>query len=137
MAWNGKYAEIYHRAVDTIVVGGSLEEAVRIGLDRQMYPETFGREEAWLAERPKHLRTSGAPHEQLLDDGRCLLIEECRTSEGGLISLRVDITEMKRGGSSIRLLFENNPLPMFVVSRQNKAILAVRQPARRFSALRR
>jgi len=129
VAWNKKYAQIYHRAIDTIVVGGSLEEAVRIGLKRQMYPEAFGREEAWLAERIKNLRTPAAPHEQLLDDGRCYLIEECRTSEGGLISLRIDITEMKQREASIRLLFENNPLPMFVVSRDHMGILAVNSAA--------
>ncbi|MBY0559169.1 EAL domain-containing protein [Hyphomicrobium sp.] len=129
VAWNKKYAQIYHRAIDTIVVGGSLEEAVRIGLERQMYPEAFGREEAWLAERLKNLRTPALPHEQLLDDGRCYLIEECRTSEGGLISLRIDITEMKQREASIRLLFENNPLPMFVVSRDKMAILAVNNAA--------
>ncbi|MET0409162.1 MAG: diguanylate cyclase, partial [Hyphomicrobium sp.] len=129
VAWNKRYAQIYDRAIDTIVVGRSLEDAVRIGLERQMYPEAFGREEAWLAERLKNLRTPAAPHEQLLDNGRCYLIEECRTSEGGLISLRIDITEMKQREASIRLLFENNPLPMFVVHRNNLAILAVNNAA--------
>ncbi len=129
VAWNKRYAQIYHRAIDTIVVGGSLEEAVRIGLERQMYPEAFGREQAWLAERIKNLRTPATSHEQLLDNGRCYLIEECRTSEGGLISLRIDITEMKQREASIRLLFENNPLPMFVVSREKLAILAVNNAA--------
>src|SRR5258708_17521277 len=94
-----------------------------------MFPEASGRDEAWLAERRKNLRTPAAPHEQLLDDGRCYLIEERRTSEGGLISLRIDITEMKQRESSIRLLFENNPLPMFVVSKDNMAILAVNNAA--------
>lgn len=129
VAWNKRYAEIYQRAQDTIVVGRSLEEALRIGLERQMYPEAFGREEAWLAERIKNLETPAASHEQLLDNGRCYLIEECRTSEGGLISLRIDITEMKQREASIRLLFENNPLPMFVISRDTRAILAVNTAA--------
>lgn len=129
VAWNKRYAQIYHRAIDTIGVGHSLEEAIRIGIERQMYPEAFGREQAWLAERLKNLRTPAAPHEQLLDNGRWYLIEECRTSEGGLISLRIDITEMKQREASIRLLFENNPLPMFVVSRDKFAILAVNNAA--------
>ncbi|RUP00518.1 MAG: EAL domain-containing protein [Hyphomicrobium sp.] len=129
VAWNERYAQIYHRALDTIVVGGSLEDAVRVGLERQMYPQAFGREQAWLAERLKNLNTPAAPHEQLLDNGRCYLIEECRTSEGGLISLRIDITELKQREASIRLLFENNPLPMFVVGRDKYAILAVNNAA--------
>lgn len=129
VAWNKRYAQIYDRAIDTIAIGRSIEEAVRIGLERQMYPEAFGREQAWLAERLKNLRSPAAPHEQLLDNGRWYLIEECRTKEGGLISLRIDITEMKQREASIRLLFENNPLPMFVLSRDRQAILAVNNAA--------
>jgi diguanylate cyclase (GGDEF)-like protein/PAS domain S-box-containing protein len=129
VAWNERYAQIYHRLRDKIVVGGCWEEAVRTGLERQIYPEAFGREQAWLEERLKNVRTPAASHEQLLDNGRCYLIEECRTSEGGLISLRIDITELKQREASIRLLFENNPLPMFVISRDKNAILAVNNAA--------
>nr|HML29439.1 diguanylate cyclase [Hyphomicrobium sp.] len=43
--------------------------------------------------------------------------------------MRIDITEMKQREASIRLLFENNPLPMFVVSRDNLAILSVNTAA--------
>ena len=57
---------------------------------------------------------SGGRHEQTLADGRCILIEERRTSDGGIIGLRVDITEMKQREASFRLLFESNPVPMFV-----------------------
>ena len=70
-------------------------------------------------------------HEQHLADGRWIMIEERRTSDGGVIGLRVDITEMKRREASFRLLFDGNPVPMFVCALDDRRILAVNDAARR------
>ena len=64
-----------------------------------------------------------------MSDGRCILIEERRTSDGGVIGLRVDITEMKRREASFRLLFDGNPVPMFVCALDDRRILAVNDAA--------
>src|SRR5258707_2527148 len=82
-----------------------------------------------MAGRLQKLSKPGARHEQTLADGRCILIEERLTSDGGIIGLRVDITEMKQRESSFRLLFEGNPVPMIVFSRRNQRILAVNDAA--------
>src|SRR5262249_39951351 len=68
-------------------------------------------------------------HEQKTKDGRWIMIDERRTSDGGLIGLRVDITEMKKREESFRLLFDNNPVPMYVHARDNGRILAVNDAA--------
>ena len=68
-------------------------------------------------------------HEQPLADGRCILIEERRTSDGGIIGLRVDITEMKQREASFRLLFDGNPVPMFVCALDDLRILAANDAA--------
>ena len=68
-------------------------------------------------------------HEQHLADGRWIMIEERRTSDGGVIGLRVDITEMKRREASFRLLFDGNPVPMFVCALDDRRILAVNDAA--------
>ncbi|MDP1872921.1 response regulator [Phenylobacterium sp.] len=95
--WNQRYAEIYHRSADLFASGRRLSETLRIGVARGDYPEAAGREEAWLAERlAKMAQPSGERLEQRLSDGRWLMIEDRRTADGGLIGLRVDITEMKR-----------------------------------------
>jgi CheY-like chemotaxis protein len=66
------------------------------------YPEARGREDAWLADRLDKLRNpTGERHEQRLADGRWLMIEERRTPDGGVIGLRVDITEMKRQAAAL------------------------------------
>src|SRR4029078_4341107 len=86
------------RSADMLSVGGSFERDVQASVERGLYPETIGREGASLAEKT-NWRKPAEPHEQLLE-GRCYLIEEKRTSEGGLISLQIDITEIKKHESS-------------------------------------
>lgn len=129
VTWNKKYEDIYKETADQLFVGGSIETATRIGLKRGIYPGAVGQEEKWLAERLERLRNPGEPHEQVLADGRHFLIKECRTSDGGIISVRSDITELKRKEASSRLLFESNPLPMFVVCQSTLSILAVNKAA--------
>ena len=112
--WNRQYAEIYHKSADLFQPGVRLADTLQIGLERGDYPEAIGREDAWLSERLARLETAESRHEQWLSDGRCIMIEERRTADGGTIGLRVDITEMKRREESFRLLFEDNPVPLLV-----------------------
>jgi diguanylate cyclase (GGDEF)-like protein/PAS domain S-box-containing protein len=123
--WNKQYAEIYRRSADLFEPGARLEDTLRIGVARGDYPEAIGREEAWLAERLSRLYDPAGRHEQRLADGRHVLIEERRTSDGGIIGLRVDITEMKQREASFRLLFDGNPVPMFVYALDDHRFLAV------------
>src|SRR5215203_2786569 len=123
--WNKKYAEIYNRSSDLFVPGARLQDTIRIGVERGDYPEAVGREEAWIAERLTKLYQPGARHEQTLADGRVILIEERLTGDGGVIGLRVDITELKQREASFRLLFESNPVPMLVCALDDERILSV------------
>jgi diguanylate cyclase (GGDEF)-like protein/PAS domain S-box-containing protein len=129
LLWNKTYADIYKRSADVFRIGAKLEDTLRIGIARGDYPAAIGREEAWLRERLDLLRNPSGRHEQVLSDGRCILIEERRTSDGGVIGLRVDITEMKRREASFRLLFDENPVPMFVFAVDDRRILAVNDAA--------
>jgi len=100
--WNRRYAEIYHRSADLFRPGARLIDTLREGVRRGDYPDAIGREEAWLAERAgKLMEASGQRQEQRLADGRWLMIEERRTSDGGVIGLRVDITELKRQAAAL------------------------------------
>lgn len=100
--WNRRYAEIYHRSADLFQPGARLADTLRVGVARGDYPDAVGREEAWLAERlDKLLNPTGERHEQKISDGRWLMIEERRTSDGGVIGLRVDITQMKRQAEAL------------------------------------
>jgi diguanylate cyclase (GGDEF)-like protein/PAS domain S-box-containing protein len=128
--WNEEYAKIYHRSADLFKVGVKLADTLRIGVERGDYPAAKGREEEWIAERLHKMLNPSDRHEQWLADGRCILIEESRTIDGGIIGLRVDITELKEREASFRLLFEANPVPMYVVAQNGKTILSANAAAR-------
>jgi signal transduction histidine kinase/ActR/RegA family two-component response regulator len=99
--WNQRYAEIYHRSADLFAPGVRLVDTLKIGVARGDYPDAIGREHEWLAERTGQLTNPRARHEQKLADGRWLMLEERRTSDGGLIGLRVDITDMKAQAAAL------------------------------------
>ncbi|MGY3530653.1 diguanylate cyclase (GGDEF)-like protein/PAS domain S-box-containing protein [Bradyrhizobium embrapense] len=127
--WNKKYAEIYKRSSDLFEQGARLEDTIRIGVARGDYPEAAGREEEWIAERLEKMYQPGERHEQVLADGRVVLIEERLTSDGGIVGLRVDITELKQREASFRLLFDGNPVPMILCALDGEKILAVNDAA--------
>jgi diguanylate cyclase (GGDEF)-like protein/PAS domain S-box-containing protein len=112
--WNERYAEIYQRSADLLKPGARLADTLRVGVARGDYPDAEGREQEWLAERLAMLDQPDRSHEQRLSNGRCILIEERKTHDGGTIGLRVDITEIKEREESFRLLFESNPVPLLV-----------------------
>jgi diguanylate cyclase (GGDEF)-like protein/PAS domain S-box-containing protein len=127
--WNKKYSEIYSRSSDLFKPGARLQDTIRIGVARGDYPEAIGREEEWIAERLTRLYQPGERHEQILSDGRCILIEERLTEDGGIIGLRVDISELKQREASFRLLFDSNPIPMIVCALDDERILGVNAAA--------
>jgi PAS domain S-box-containing protein len=127
--WNKKYAEIYRRSSDLFKPGARFQDTIRTGVERGDYPEAIGREEEWLAERLAKLYHPSERHEQILADGCCILIEERLTADGGIIGLRVDITELKQREASFRLLFDGNPVPMIVCALEDERILSVNAAA--------
>jgi diguanylate cyclase (GGDEF)-like protein/PAS domain S-box-containing protein len=127
--WNKKYSEIYSRNSDLFQPGAKLADTIRVGVARGDYPEAIGREEEWIAERLARLFQAGARHEQQLADGRVILVEDQKTGDGGVIGLRVDISELKQREASFRLLFDSNPVPMIVCAHDGEHILDVNDAA--------
>ena len=123
--WNRRYAEMYAASGDAIAVGKGFEDTLRAGLARGQYADALGREEEWLAERLAHHRQPSSTHEQHLAGDRWVRIEERRTADGGSVGVRVDITDLKKREESFRLLFDNNPMPMWVVDIESQKFLSV------------
>jgi PAS domain S-box-containing protein len=129
--WNRRYEQLYAESGDKIVKGMRFEERLRAGLERGQYVEAVGREEEWLAERLARHAQPTSTHEQRLPGDRWVRIEERRISDGGSVGIRVDITDLKMREASFRLLFEGNPVPMWVYDRETLQFLDVNGAAQK------
>ncbi|MCK1288962.1 EAL domain-containing protein [Bradyrhizobium sp. 44] len=122
--WNRQYADFYSATNHALAEGVRFEEILRAGLQRDQYAEARGREDEWLAERLAWHNLPQSSHEQRLPGDRWLRVEERRTADGGSIGVRIDITELKGREASFRLLFEENPIPMWVAEAGSQRLLA-------------
>jgi PAS domain S-box-containing protein len=104
--WNRRYLELYPESAPYIQVGNRFEDAVRGGLAVGQYPDAQGREEEWVAARLALHADTQSSHEQHLPGGRWLRVEERRTSDGGNIGVRIDITDLKQREASMRTLLQ-------------------------------
>jgi PAS domain S-box-containing protein len=127
--WNSRYLEIYPESADLIAAGRTFAEVLRLGAARGQYAAAVGRVEEWVEERLALHGEHFGSHEQELTDGRWLHIEERRTAEGGSVGVRIDITALKRREESFRLLFDANPLPMWVYDLETLRFLTVNDAA--------
>lgn len=75
--------------------GTSFEDLVRNMTEAGLNDGAVGREEEWIADRmEQHRNPSGEPEIRKVA-GRHMLVTERRTSDGGIVAVRTDISELK------------------------------------------
>ncbi|QCN97397.1 response regulator (plasmid) [Azospirillum argentinense] len=93
---NETYRRLYSISYDLIVPGARFEDIIRQGAERGQYAEAAGRIDEWVQERLSYRRNHGKePFEQALGNGSWLLISDRRTSDGGMVGIRMDISRLK------------------------------------------
>ncbi len=93
---NEKYREIYSEIRDFLVPGAKFEDLLRAGFEKGEFPDAIGREEDWLAERMQSHLAGNTETLQRLSNGKWLKISERLTADGGIVGVRIDITELKK-----------------------------------------
>jgi diguanylate cyclase (GGDEF)-like protein len=93
---NDRFKQMYSTCDYGIEIGQTFETIIRKGMENGQYPDATGREEDWLAELMTQRRGDGYELEYQLADGRWVRSLNERTSEGGLVGFRLDITEAKQ-----------------------------------------
>jgi len=93
---NDHFNEIHPASTEILAPGATYEEILRFGLERGHYPTAIGDEDTWLAGMLDLHRIDGSEHEYELDQGSWVRALTQRTSEGGQVGFRIDITELKR-----------------------------------------
>ncbi len=93
---NTKFIELYPFIADIAVPGAPWEDLVRRIAASGIIKNAVDHEEEWRAERLEAFSKSYVPPvEAQLTDGRWLMIRNYRTNDGGLITVRTDITNRK------------------------------------------
>lgn len=125
---NKKYSEIYGIPPSHIRPGNTLEEIVDLrfaaGSNSRMSKEQFlnWRQSLVVADKPSDTVTE-------LENGRIIRIRHRPMPDRGWVATHEDITEERRSEESFRLLFKNNPVPMWVYDRESLGFMAVNNAA--------
>jgi len=125
---NQRYIELYRLPRDRIRPGISLSEVVDLrfaaGTCPAMSKEQYirWREEIAIADTISETSVE-------LQDGRIIAIRHQPMAGGGWVATHDDITALKRSEESFRLLFDSNPMPMWVVDRETLRFRAVNDAA--------
>jgi diguanylate cyclase (GGDEF)-like protein/PAS domain S-box-containing protein len=127
--WNRKYAELYPEIAPLLGAGVPFIDILRASIATGEMPERTDDPEAWLAWRMAQHGKPQSQDEQQFRDGRWVRHDERRTADGGVIGVRVDITDLKRREASLRLLFEANPVPMVLADADGFAIFSANEAA--------
>src|SRR5579884_3048074 len=98
---NSKYREMYPDMADMFAPGTSYEEMVRAGIERGKWV-VDGDPEAFARRLVEWHRTCDRPMERQLSDGRWVRATERRTSDGGIVGIRTDITELKETEEALK-----------------------------------
>jgi len=94
---NHRYGEIDGLGPELMVAGTTWQAMLRAGVAGDRYVSARGRADTYVAERTAHhRRADGAVLEEQLADRRWVQIREYRTSDGGTVASRTDITELKQ-----------------------------------------
>jgi PAS domain S-box-containing protein len=121
---NERYRQLYSLSAEQSKPGRHLREILQYRKDAGAFdrdPETVAA-----------MYVSGAlpPSQEIkLPDGRDILFHIQRRPGGGWVSTHEDITELKQREASFRLVFENNPIPMWVNDRDSLRFLDVNSAA--------
>lgn len=96
VVYNRQYVDLYPNAADLIIPGAQYEDILREAIRRGTYYLNGMDEEAYFQQRLHRHKNPTDPYELNLIDKRWVLINERRTSDGGTVKIRSDISEIKQ-----------------------------------------
>src|SRR5690606_20535342 len=122
---NTAYGELLYPGLGTPAPGTPYEEILRNAAAQGLIEGAKGRAEEWVAERMAIHRAPGRPHVQRRADGRWVQVDERRTTEGGIVAVYTNITEIKRAEEELREANRKAALANELVTEKNLALEAL------------
>jgi PAS domain S-box-containing protein len=99
---NKKYRELFDPDGKLLEPGRSLEDVIRMNVAAGRHPESAADPEGWIQDRLRRYRAAAGDSEMKIPGNRWLRVIDRRTSEGGIVGIRTDITERKNAELELR-----------------------------------
>jgi len=124
---NKQYADIYGLDDEQTKPGTPLHTILEHRIATGNAPEDF---ETYIRDRLNEVSVNQAYQTiNRLRDGRYVAVAHRPMGNGGWVATHQDITEARNREESFRLLFEGNPVPMWVIDRESLRFLAINEAA--------
>lgn len=129
--WNKNYETMFPGTAPYVKPGVNIKTLYRkafesIGDDSN---QDEARAEAWVRRKMDLLNHNDSYVEQNIGDQRWIRYDQHVTADRKRVYVRTDVTDDKNAAESFRLLFESNPVPMWVVERSDLRFLDVNEAA--------
>jgi diguanylate cyclase (GGDEF)-like protein/PAS domain S-box-containing protein len=123
---NEQYARLYDAAETDLKPGTTLGQILEKRITRNLYRNAS----ALKFMRQHYLQTPGNTCEiRELSNGRTIAVTVAPTAAGGWVATHEDVTENIRREASFQLLFDDNPIPMWVCDLESLRFLAINEAA--------
>ncbi len=99
---NSRFAELYPETARDTPAGVSFDGFIRACMQHGEFDMDSDSPEAWIAKRRSAQGDTNVAFEHRMVDGRTILCTDRPTSDGGLVSVRVDITKLKQQEAELR-----------------------------------
>jgi diguanylate cyclase (GGDEF)-like protein/PAS domain S-box-containing protein len=124
---NKRYAELYELNDEQTKPGTSLRTILENRISNGNAPDDY---ESYFKDRLNEVSMNNPYHAiNRLRDGRYVSVVHRPMPDGGWVATHEDVTESKAREDSFRLLFEGNPVPMWVTDRESLRFVAVNEAA--------
>jgi PAS domain S-box-containing protein len=124
---NKRYADLYGLNDEETCPGTTLHTILQHRIAKSNAPDDY---ESYINDRINEV-TVNKPYQitNRLCDGRYISVVHRPMADGGWVATHEDVTEAKRRERSFRLLFDSNPVAMWVFDRKTLRFLAVNDTA--------
>lgn len=112
---NARARSLYAPVAHLLITGMRYEDILQASVEAGLFaiPDDMTAED-WIRNRLDYHRLPVGHEDIQLSDGRWVRLEDRRTRDGGCVCMRTDVTASKRREASFKLLFEANPVPMWL-----------------------
>jgi diguanylate cyclase (GGDEF)-like protein/PAS domain S-box-containing protein len=121
---NQKYLKMYGLSPNAVTPDWTIRDVLH---QRKVAGTLAGDPDEYLAKRINHGKIEAKVVQ--IPDGRTISVTNAPVPGGGWVSTHEDISEGIRREESFRLLFERNPVPMWVVDRESLRFLSINDAA--------